>query len=433
MDNSAKFWALILVGALLVAPGCGDDDEPAEPERFPELSAAEDLQYASEHLGVGFQHGATISLNPTDQGTGVLQRVEGVIDHAFLHVNLYDIFAPVLGEYLYYTAGASVEARGASHFHSNPGDARFVERAADLDAEVKAAVERAGTQFSSFSVVLDLWKPDGSWYLPWDGKMARPPESYGFFQTENRQDLLAQIEAVASEQKPRYFIVGSDMERLLVPGEESYSPAEFSNFLSFFQQAVDVIHSASPDTKVGAGINWERFAQEVAGQYLSEADAELESNLEHAALDAGFQSALLPLLQAGDILALKSYILPNDGELQDYQFLRRLPELYQVEKPLVWYSVGSPVTSTSSYNQQRFYLERFAEWNAGLDPEVIAWRALMNIDQTDVASGDVGGRCLGLTGPSNDFKVPRARCYDGLFSSTLQPKAVFSWLQSELN
>jgi hypothetical protein len=441
MNNRSFCWFGLIALLLTVSLGCGDNGATEEaPERFPDLPAAEPLDYTSDALGVGIHHGGTVQLEPGSAGNGVLQRTRAVASHAFLHVSVYDEFADTFGEYLYYRADSGATVRGPTYFSSNPEKARFESRAADLFNEVNAAMEAAGEDFATYSVVLDFWNVPATWYLPWDGVMDREPSDYGFFHSEMRQDLLDQITAVAETHKPNYFIVGTDMERLLISGASIYSEAEFSNFLFFFQDAVAAIHAVSPDTKVGAGINWDRFVAEVAPLYG--ADQETGSDQENepdpasgeegapsnAQLDAAVEAVLLPLIDFGDILALKSYVTVDEAQPASYQFLRRLDDLYEVEKPLVWYSIGSPTTSASGYTQQRIYLERFAEWNAGLEPEMVAWRALMNIDGADAGTGQVVGNCRGLTGETNGFNLPIERCFDGLFASTLQPKPVFDAL-----
>lgn len=416
--------------------GCGDEEEGGPADlRLADLPAADPMVYHTQNLGVGLHHGATVQLKPGASANGVLERVRPVVDHAFLHVSGYDLFAATFGEYLYYAADSGAQARNAGFFQSNRAAARFQPRAGDLVAEVKGAMANLGEDFASYSVVLDFWNPTAGWYAPWDGNTNRPPTNFGFFRDDLREDFLAQISAVAQAHQPRYFIVGSDMERLLLPGSSTFSQAEFANYVNFFQQAVKAIHAVSPQTQVGAGINWDRFAQQVAPAYVAAlngapASDAPEGALRHEDLHTAFSAIVLPLVSAGDILALKSYVKPVDAQPSTYQFLRRLNELYQSDAPLVWYSIGSPVSASAGYTQQRLYLEQFAEWNAGLTPQVVAWGALMNIDGSDVGSGEIASVCKGMTGAANGFNVALERCFDGLFSSDLQPKPVFQALRS---
>lgn len=439
MSFMNKRWmlGLMLISLGLGGPlGCGDEEDSGPGElRLGELPAAEPMVYRTANLGVGLHHGATVQLKPGASANGVLERMRPVVDHAFLHVASYDLFAATFGEYLYYSADSSAQARNAGFFQSNRAAARFQPRAGDLLTEVKGAMAALGQDFASYSVVLDFWNPTAAWYVPWDGNTNRPPTNFGFYRDDLRQDLLAQITAVAQAHQPRYFIVGTDMERLLLPGASTFSQAEFANYVNFFQQAVKAIHEVSPQTKVGAGINWERFAQQVAPAWVASTDPAAAGDappgaIRHEDLHAAFSTILLPLVTSGDILALKSYVKPTDAQPSTYQFLRRLPDLYQTDAPLVWYSIGSPVSASAGYTQQRLYLEQFAAWNAGLSPEVVAWGALMNIDGADVGTGEIASVCKGMTGSANGFNVALERCFDGLFSSDLQPKPVFQALRT---
>lgn len=433
MNQRSYYWIGLVALWLTTGLGCGDDATSEAPDPFPDLSEAQSLEYQSDALAVGFHHGSTVRLTPGESPDGALEQTRGVIDHAFLHVSAFDIYATTYGEYLYYRAPNGVSANGPDYFRSNPKAAQFEPRAADLFDEVESAMAESGDDFASYSVVLDLWNSRTTWYVPWDGGSNRMPGEFGLYRDDMRESLIEQISAVAAAHQPRYFIVGNEMDRLLDEEASTYSPAEFSNFLLFYQEAAAAIHDASPETKVGAGINWDRFVSNVAPRYVAEIEGDESSQpSQNAEIDAGFKAVLLPLLAASDILSLKSYPLLDEANSEAYQFLRRLNELYEVTKPLVWYSIGTPVTSRSGYNQQGVYLERFAEWNAGLAPEMVAWNSLINIDGSDVGSGEISGQCSGLTGTANDFEIPLEHCFDGLFSSSLQPKAAFDVLKESV-
>ncbi len=431
MKRRSVCWLGLSILLAAAQVGCGGDSGAS---RYPKLSKGSALHYQSARLAVQLHHGETVQLDPAASDGGVLGAARGVFSHAFLHVGVYDQFAPTFGEYLYYPPANGSGARGPSDFASNRAAGKFGARADDLYDEVNTAMGKGSfDDFASYSVVLDFWKADGTWYVPWDGQLDRGQGSFGFYRDDMRQAVLDQIKKVAQDHKPRYFIVGSDMERLLgTDGGDPLSETDFSNFVTFFQQAVATIHDVSPQTKVGAGINWDNFYRNVAPRYAQDAGAASADTQDqptsNAALDTAFEAALLPLAEAGDIVALKSYTDPSTAQVSAYQFLRRLGPLYGLHKPLVWYSIGSPVSSAAGYTQQRIYLESFAKWNAGLDPEMVAWRALLNIDGADLGGGSVGGRCRGLTGDSNDFHLPKTSCFDGLFSSVLQPKPAFDYL-----
>jgi hypothetical protein len=166
------------------------------------------------------------------------------------------------------------------------------------------------------------------------------------------------------------------------------------------------------------GIHWDRFATRVARLYAADG-----ATVDNAALDAAFTAIMLPILDRSDLIALRSYANPSDEVPNHYQFLRRLPNLYGVELPVVWYAVGSPTESGAGELRQKNYLEDFAAWNAGVNVEAVYWDRLLNIDGANGSNQQVGGRCEALISMDKGFLVPRARCFDGLFDTLFQIKS----------
>jgi hypothetical protein len=440
-----RYRSVILLFAIAAACGGADDnDENSDPapERFPALEEAEPLDLQSVDRGTGVRHGMAVA---TAFFAGdVYQEVTATVPNAFVYVQAYDEAAPTFGEYQVYPPPPEVMARSATDFIGMNADAgRFENRAPDIVSELETATaEGGGDGWNSVGIVMDLWRLRRDWWVRWDGNLddeanLKGKGPYGLNRSDMAEDLLDQIES-AADQQPRYFIIGDEMGLLLKTDDgDGLSMAEFSNFMWFFQEAASRIKEQSPDTKVGVGFNWDRFVERIAPAYALESDAR---NLE--VLDRAFQAVILPFLENGaDIVALKSYRAPDDTEIEfpianltvkeSYQFLRRLNALYEIDKPIVYYSVGSPVDTPVGYLRQQNYLEAFVDWNAGVEPEMVAWRSMLNFDGTDTADQQIAGRCLAFTTGDRDFEMPESACYDGLVDSVFSTKDPFTYLAGE--
>lgn len=436
----------------VVACGGGEDDsaDPAdqmqmEPERFPALEEAEPLALSEVRVGVGVHHGAPLAF--AVQGAEGFERARAIFANVMMHVRSHDEQAHQYGEYTAYRVPMNevTDQRSAIAFIQTPAEGDFAPRVDDLDAELDRATGRANIEeFEGRSVVMDLWRTNGEWYVRWDGLLSDEANTmgigpYGLGRQDMVEDLLNQIEQVAREHEPTYFIIGDDMERLwATDGGEGISSGEWSAFLAFYQRAAARIRDASPDTKIGAGIHWDRFVNQVVpvhARLWAEGDEELEEAvaLDEEHLDRAFRDLLLPLVEWGDVLSLKSYVEGGDDPSWYYQYLRRLPELYMTDVPVVWYSIAAPITNGASAQAQRNYLEDFLSWNAGVNVEAIYWARLLNIDGANGANQQITGRCESVVeDESKQFLLPRSRCFDGAFDSIYQPKEVFIELESRL-
>lgn len=435
-----------MTAIFLLLAACGgsadNNDASNEPDRYPTLAAAEPLDLPNREIGIGVRSGGPIAaafFKPS-----IYKDVVDTLPHAFLHVQAYDEGAPTFGEYVSYAAPPDAMARPATQFlGANSDNARFQARAPDLYDEIAAADAESGSSgFASESVVLNMWRLRKDWWVRWDGNLQdeanlKGKGPYGLNRKNFYDDVLDQIEAVAQAKKPRYFIIGDEMELLLASDNgEGFSLADFANFMQFYRAAVDRIHAQSPDTQVGAGINWDRFVSRVAPLYATGAE---KRNLE--VLDRAFEAVIVPIAEYGDIIALKSYRGPDDETItfpvadltvtESYQFLRRIPDLYELDAPIVFYSIGSPVTTSVGYLAQKNYLDSFATWTAGLDPAVIAWRFMLNFDGTDTSDQVVSARCDAFTTSDKPFEMPLSACFDGLITSVFSKKDVFKFLAGE--
>lgn len=426
----SKVWQRALVGALMTCAfvGCGEEaEEKPAPNKYPALAAAEPLALAAAVRGVGVRHGELLAFS-FNAPEGVKRAVTNASAGPMLHIQAYDELTQEFGEYTYFQPPSSVQnIRRADAFLTQPELGRAAARTADLEREIDEALTRASaTGWDERGVVFSFWRNRRDWFVRWDGLLGEQVNTvgkgtYGFGRRAMVDDLLGQLEQIARTTQPETMVVGDEVELLFASDAGGgLSPAEFSNFLSFYQQARARIKAASPNTRVGVGIHWDRFATRVARTFVTTEGAEVDD----AALDRAFTAIMLPILDQSDIIALRSYAAPGDEPAAYYQFLRRLPQLYGVELPVVWYAVGSPTDNAASELRQKNYIEDFAAWNAGVNVESVYWDRLINIEGANGANQQVGGRCEALIGMDKGFLVPRQRCFDGLFDSIFQPKSI---------
>ena len=404
--------------------GCG------ETERFPELEEAAPLEPAAQTLGVGLFHGDPLGLALGREGSFV--EAAEAFEHALFRVKTYDELSVSVGEFharAIRDDQVEFTVRGPSSFpDTGTPAARLAARAADIQLELERAFAVAGGEgFGTKSFVVDFWRERGDWMVRWDGNLSEGTNrvgqgNYGFDRADMVDDLLSHLATVAEEHQPRWIVVGDAVERFLADeaGEAGVSEEQFEAFREFFPRAVAAIKEASPTTRVAAGFHWEHLAGPVTARRTEVA----LSRLGEEELDEVFAEVVLPFVEAGDGLALRLRTERESIEPWKYQFLRRLPDLYGVDKPLMIYSVSTPITSRTAYRQQRLFFEEILAALGGLSPEVIAWERLTNVDGVDTADQEIIGRCRGLTGPDTRVAMDVARCYDGLFTLN-EPKEVF--------
>lgn len=417
-------WLTVFLGVLgfsLVASSCGDADFTSHEVR--KSSQEGGLDYAQVDRGVGVRSGdfmAFANFNPSE-----LDNATSQVPHAMLRVKAYDVAATEFGEFLTYPAPSGVDARTAVDFKVTDVQAgRLANRTDDLVEEVSVWGADAGaSEFESLSVAVDFWRWRQDWWVRWDGVLGgnneRGQGNYGFNDRTMVEDLLDDVESIAQTHQPRYLILGEEMERLLqTETTGGIAPAEISNFMAFYQEALERVGAASPDTQVGVGFRWDRFVDRVAPLYAGDDRSEEE------ALQRAFQVVLLPFIERSDIVALSAY--PDGDESEAYASLGQVLESFEIEQPVVYYELGVPIRSSVDYPSQANTLSDFAAWNAGINVEYVAWRSLLNLDGTDTNDQMLRGRCDGFTSEARGFEVPTAFCFDGLYTSLFGSKPVFS-------
>ncbi len=426
----------------LAACGGGDADDqveekPAEPERFPELEPAEPLDLkalaGSDSLGIGAHHGEFVAFSRNSPAN--LERARAIFSHALYHVQTYDELTQQYGEYTYYNITEG-DADKASVFLQDKARGKMDVRVDDLDEEITDAFTATTVDsFAKKSIVIDFFRTNGEWHVRWDGLLDQSINvegigPYGLARQDMRDDLLDQIADIAETHTPEYIILGDDLEQLWLKGnsgELEVYKGEWFVFLTFFQEAVARIKAASPNTKVGAGINWDAFVKDVTleyGKFAVRSSAESSDVvLNEELLDEAYRAIILPLTEWGDVLSLRSYIGPDTDMDWSYQFLRRLPDLYGTDTPVVWYDVGTPTDGSSTAQRQRNYIDAFVQWNAGVNVEAVFWGRLINIDGANGANQMINGRCKSLVEDEDkNFMLDRQRCFDGVFDTIFMPK-----------
>lgn len=429
---------LLIISALLFSFPSVSFAEPTQIKNdrdFPQYDASLKTSIKPKMLGVGLQHGDAMALANIDPKKK-LKSLSEIAPSAFLYINSFDHAAQTFGEFHSFKVPAGVESRGPNAFMTKANALPAV-RATDFYTELDAAERVAGGAFGSRSIVLDLFRYKGDWYLRWDGNFESETNkfgkgTYGLYRQDMVDDLLQEIETIAKNQKPEYFIIGDGMERFL--GTNGLAPAEFSNFLAFFKDAVGRIKKGNAATKVGCGINYDNFLSNVVPEFYQ------DQNSTYEVFTDAFEAVALPCAEIGDVFALRSYRAPGNDMLAfqtgdidvltAYQFLRAIPELYEIDKKIVWYSVGSPLSGPVNYLAQKNYFDNFLDWTAGTPTSLMVWRRALNIEGSDTSDQSPASRCKAFTESSRGFQAPVSFCYDGFYSSIFSEKEIVKYIHA---
>ncbi len=437
----------VLFASCLVLAGCGGTDGGEEGGGEDGGNGElEPLELSPDQLGVGVHHGAGAALEEAGSAASeAIDSTEQTFSTTMLHLKVYDEFAWRVGEWTVNKApsGEDREDYRSEGEYQNDADLEssetplgsFEQRSGDLADEVDRVFGDGA--FAETGIVLDFWRSRGDWYVHWEGNLSPNEMSntnlygegdYGFFDSEMTDSIGDQLERVAEEHEPRYLVIGEQMGRLLAREEgPGFGADEFANFRTFYREIAVEIRQSSGSTRVGAGFDWDHFVKYVAPQY---GPAEKGTVPSDETLERAFEAVILPFAEVGGMIALESYREPAP-EVDYYEFLATLDERFDLgNTELVWYSIGSPIDSDQSPEIQRNFVENFIDWNAGVEPDLIAWRALMDFDGS-AQDGGPGAPCSTLRDDER-FQMPETRCFDGLIDATSQKKAPFETIEAEL-
>ncbi|MEL6181764.1 MAG: hypothetical protein AAFS10_22585, partial [Myxococcota bacterium] len=183
------------------------------------------------------------------------------------------------------------------------------------------------------------------------------------------------------------------------------------NFVSFYGEVREAIKASFPDVKVSAGLQWDRFVGEAALAYASDGTAE---TLAWSDIRGAWRDLAEPLYAQSDFIALSSEPVPSnydsDAENIPNSHYALLAEV-QGDRPIVWFSLNWPVTSSAAKSNQVKFLERFLTLNAGNTVDLVAWKAAIDLDETACRLVE------SVQGPPTD-------CNAGLFTSSVAPSAL---------
>lgn len=342
-----------------------------------------------------------------------------------------------------------------------------------FDAHVQTLADEVSMLggFDETVVVLDLMRlSDGQatgalepYLVSWDGN-DRPEDRYGFWREDYRQHVLDQVRAVAETQQPATMVIGAEMERYL---SMAGGDTDYANFVTLYREAYDVVKAVSPSTRVGAGIDWVRFQLDIVpnetltGEEIPSAvdvdrattqipcdsvtGTDEEARLvRRACTQKAFERYIEPLLRnlepnqptaadgavveaayrsTADVLALAAIgrqgDFGNDPSTIDDDFFGALRS-WSVDYPVVWYEVNWRISGAVGADTQDRWLQTLLGAQTGVSVDLVAWAAVKDLLMSE---------CGKLT---NDLFAPQTVCFQGLWSDSLAPKAVFDTFVTDI-
>ncbi|MDX9721572.1 MAG: hypothetical protein RBU37_12555 [Myxococcota bacterium] len=341
--------------------------------------------------------------------------------------------------------------------------AMFAPRVESIRSNVSAV-----QPFDKYVAVLDLYRlSDGSkstapqpYLTTWD-RNEREIERYGFWRSDYRDAVLAQVEALMqADEKPAIFIFGAEVHRYL---DMAGGADDFANLVSLYRDAYASIKAVAPQVRVGVGIDWIRFRADIVPKQrlkrsalppelvvegdeldcaaLPEQDRDL---LEQLCVQQAFSLYVEPFLQYLD----PQQDAPIEGELWEPRYVKtaELLTLSAVPKqsdfgnvpancpedffapliewskrfPIAYYQVGWQMASSVSVGKHAEWYSVLVERNLGVNVELIAWA-----QTKDLLDNDCGKL-------SNDLGAPVWLCNAGLWSASTAPKSVAELFFSDI-
>ncbi len=435
--SSPRWLWLLLASTLLMASACGDDT-PSGEEAEPVIP----ITVTAAQRGLGVFDGDAAIIGQVDAA----DELNAAFSHLVLRRQLRDELI--------------ISRQGTTAL----SDALFSATVEALRTEIDGALALDKTV-----LVLDLFRvSDGArpgspepYITSWDHN-DRDPDRYGFWRGDLREAILTEVSTAATEQQPDIFVVGAEMERYLgMPGGLD----DYANFVSLYQEAYAAIKAASPQTRVGVGIDWVRFRLDVVPQQVLAVhelpegvdlgdepgavscasltgDEEDRALLEAACVEKAFSLYIEPLLRhvdaaaapvvegeerayvtTADVLALSASPAQTDFGNQPAtcpeDFFAPL-RAWSTIAPVVYYDVQWRVTSSVGFNKQDEWYSVLVDRNSGVSVEIIAWHTL-----TDMVINDCGK----LTG---DLGAPASICLGGLWADSSAPKDVYDTIQTDV-
>lgn len=190
------------------------------------------------------------------------------------------------------------------------------------------------------------------------GKLLRP------LNEQIKKQYLESATAFVKKYKPKYFAVGIEVNVLY-----EKSPADFEEFVTFYEKVYSAIKTASPQTKVFPTFQLEKMKGLQGGLFGGKNEPEKK------------EWFLLEKFPHADLIVFTTY----PGLI--YKEPAEIPEKYYTEissytnktiafTEIGWHSASSPVGWESSEEEQAQFISRFFELNKELQPELMIWSFL---------------------------------------------------------
>jgi hypothetical protein len=316
------------------------------------------------------------------------------------------------------------EAQGISQGNAdtNPAPFQAPKRLRDLYSETEDVLGARGLEdWDDYVLVFDLFRLSGNWLVRWDGTNLTQygePGGYGLWRDDMREEIAALIRGALNDALGRgkpvtRAVIGQGMERLLAGPDGGVNPADYANFVAFYQELVAELEEEFPEVQFSAGLNWDNLVTHVAALYTESGDVD---DVKFGEVRAVWRDVAAPLYDHSGFVALSSSpeaerYAGDPAQLPSSHYAL-LAEV-QGDKPVVWHSIQWPATNSGQKSAQGEFLTRFLELNGGVDVDLVTWAQL--IDQPEGTAD-----CNGVV----NLGAPISRCFSGLFRDSLAPVEV---------